>query len=339
MAKKVVGELWVYSEIYDVDLPKKVLEELAEEQLRLDPEQAYEVDILFPCEELDAEEFYLFPISKTSPVSRGRKNLPEREIKREKMYDVLREQRDHVTEALKTAGINVWSSSIIGEEYLVCFVVIIFYIHEKEQNLGKKKSTECHMNSIMPSRKAFHENLIKALEILKEGQERQKREDDMEKAQKEQRTPNLVFAEALFLEIAQSMYPFDCEKALAHKEMLYKTAIQASDWPLHIKSRNNSDGAAPTIDENTKLDCPEYMMYTQHTTGGWNIEKIENLRAAQNNIVRHGYNLKETERIIILHNLKSVPYTLFKDSEEGLVKITLEEARGEKKLFLSWSYQ
>ena len=52
---------------------------------------------------------------------------------------------------------------------------------------------------------------------------------------------------------------------------------------------------------------------------------------------RHGYNLKGTERIVVLHNAKVVSYTLFKETEEGLVAVTPEEARGEKKLFLSWN--
>ena len=337
--KDLVGGLMVYSTIYDVDLPAKILQEMEREKLNLDLGQSYDVDVLFDTKVFELDEFYSFNVTKPRPAPRGRKKLSESEKKKEKMYEILSEQLDNVIGALKAAGISIRNSAIIGEEHITTFFVDVnFYSLEPEPEVkGKRKSPMGHVNTIMPSRKNFYKNLAEALNMLKEAQDRRIKEEEMEKVQKEQHTPNWYLAEELFSEIAQSMYPFDYEKAVAHKEILYKTAIQVSDWPLHIKSKNKTDGDVPSIDKNTKLDCPEYMMYTQYTTGSWSVEKIENLKVAQNNIVRHGYNLKGTERIVVLHNLKSVPYTLFKETEEGLVAVAPEEAQGEKKLFLSWN--
>lgn len=336
--KEVVGELLVYSTIYDEELPTKVLEEMASEQLHLDPEQNYHVDILFASSVYEREEFYSFTVSKPSPVLRGRKKLSEHEIKKEKMYDILSEQRDNVTKALEAAGINVWSSSIIGEERQVSFFVeIIFYSLVPEPEVkGKRKSTEAHVNCVMPSREAFYKNLEKACEIIEEARARRLKEEEKEKEQREQHIPNWFLAEELFSEIAQSMYPSDYDKAILHKEMLYKTEIQVSDWPLQIKSGVKTKDDA-FIDKDTRLDCPEYMIYTQYASGKWSIEKTESLKTAQATIVRHGYNLKSIDRIVVLHHLKSVPYTLFKETDEGLVMITPEEAQGQKKLYLSWN--
>ena len=66
------------------------------------------------------------------------------------------------------------------------------------------------------------------------------------------------------------------------------------------------------------------------------MEKVPNLKAAQSIITKSGYNFKKTANIIVLHNLQPVPFTLFEETEEGLVQISREEAIGKKKLMLSW---
>ena len=53
-------------------------------------------------------------------------------------------------------------------------------------------------------------------------------------------------------------------------------------------------------------------------------------------ITKEGFNKKQTETIIVLHNLRPVPYALHIETEDGLRPISTEEARGNKKLFESW---
>ena len=201
MAKgKRVGLFLVYSTIYDVDMPKKVLEEMAEEKLEIDSEQSYDVEILFDAHAYETEEFYTFLVSKERPVFGGRKKLSESEKKKEKMYNILGEQRENVVKALETTGIRVHDSAIIGEEYLVsCFVGIAIYLHEEEKREEGKKKVEAYITSVMPSRKRFFENLEKG---VKEFNESMLRKNQWEEQAKEQHTPHLTPAEALFSEIA-----------------------------------------------------------------------------------------------------------------------------------------
>ena len=53
-------------------------------------------------------------------------------------------------------------------------------------------------------------------------------------------------------------------------------------------------------------------------------------------IAKEGFNKKQTEAIVVLHDLESVPYALHIETEDGLRPVSTEEARGNKKLFASW---
>ncbi len=337
--------LLIKSKIYDSALPTKVRKELEEhmelELLKIDPNKSYRVDVLFDAHVYETDdEFYSFPITRGTPALRqGRKKLTESEIKREKVHAVLSEQLDGIIEVLEAAGMYVEYAYISGEECFVSDSVwVLIHLLEPEQDPGQKKNqSKAKCRCIMPSRSGFYRNLAKAGEMVREWRKREQESEEQEKNERRQHTPHFVCAEELFTEIAQAVHPSDCAQSTLYKEMLYKTAVQTSDWPLTIKSRRIKTDDNTSIDKDTKFDCPEYMIYTQQTTGEWSIEKIGNLISAQDVIVKHGYNLKTTGCIVVLHHVKTVPYTLFKNTAEGLVMVTPEEARGEKKLFLSWN--
>lgn len=333
--------LLIKSKIYDSALPTKVRKELEEhmelELLKIDPNKSYRVDVLFDAHVYETDdEFYSFPITRGTPALRqGRKKLTESEIKREKVHAVLSEQLDGIIEVLEAAGMSVQYAYISGEE---CFVTdsvwVLIHSLEPEQDPGqKKKQSKVKCQCIMPSREGFYQNLEKAVKELEESRLQRKK---WEERAKEERTPNLVQAEALFAEIAKAMYPSDDDQAILYKDMLYKTAVQISEWPFQLKSGAKTEKNS-SINEKTKLDCPEYVIFTQYMTGEWSINPTANLKTAQQAIVKHGYNLNRTDRIIVIHQLKAVPYTLFKETDEGLVMISPEDARGQKKLHLFWN--
>lgn len=87
----------------------------------------------------------------------------------------------------------------------------------------------------------------------------------------------------------------------------------------------------------TKIDCPEYLIFRQTSGGSWNIKKIEDLQSANQLITKDGPNKKRYKTIIVLHNAKVVPYTLFAETDDGILPVTPEEARAYKKLLLSWN--
>lgn len=338
--KELVGFFLIKTKIYDIELATKVREEL-ELFLKyglvdINPGQKYEVEILFDAHVYETDdEFYSFPISKEKDVirRRGRKHVPESEIKKNKIYNVLSEQLNNVKKVFEDAGIDIPYINIIGEEHFTANSVWVnVYTYKTEQKAGKQ-TPNAYIRNIMPSREAFYKNLEEAGKwVLEQQSRRQKIEEQI----KLQNVSDFVRAEELFAKIARAIYPTDCKAAILHEEMLYNTAIQVSDEPLWIKSKSKKD-AGDSLDKAAKIDCPEYVIYTQYTTGEWSIKKIEDLKAARESIVKHGYNLKKTCRMIVLHNLKVVPYTLYKETDEGLVKVTAKEAQGQKKLHLSWN--
>lgn len=336
--KEFAGSYLVHSTIYDVDLPAELLKEILytmfETEKLLDVEQEYRLDILFDCRVYECDEFYSFPLSKHRPLPRGRRKLSEDELKEEMIGYILSEQLDNVKDALKKSGINVRYSYIVGEDdFSPHFVEFVFHSLENEPGV---KYIEARASVIMPSRSGFYKNLEKSAKDYEERKLHEQQRKEIEEKLRAQHVPNWFSAEELFSKIAQSLYPSDGDKAIQHKEMLYKTAIQISGWPLQLKSKGKTEGDA-LIDKDTKLDCPEYILYIQQTTGEWRIEKTEDLKSAQQRILKNGYNLKTTSRIVVLHNLQAVPYTLFKETDEGLVVVTPEEAQGQKKLHLSWN--
>ena len=108
-----------------------------------------------------------------------------------------------------------------------------------------------------------------------------------------------------------------------------------SDWPLHICSKTDKNTES-TIDVSTSLDCSEYMLFHRYQGGCWELKSITDLKDAKRIITKDGFNRKQTEAIIVLHNLEPVPYTLHIEIEDGLRPVSAEEARGNKKLFVSW---
>lgn len=80
----------------------------------------------------------------------------------------------------------------------------------------------------------------------------------------------------------------------------------------------------------------QYIIFHLNHDGNWRLEKLENLRAAQYIIAKEGFRRKRTQAIIVLKDLKKVPYALFADTEDGLIPVSSNEAHGYKKLLVNW---
>ena len=61
------------------------------------------------------------------------------------------------------------------------------------------------------------------------------------------------------------------------------------------------------------------------------------IESANQLITKDGPNKKRYKTIIVLHNAKVVPYTLFAETDDGILPVMPEEARAYKKLLLSWN--
>lgn len=106
-----------------------------------------------------------------------------------------------------------------------------------------------------------------------------------------------------------------------------------SDWPLEIAFVKKPE---KPMTEDFEIDCPEFLLYHEHTNGTWTLKKVNTLAAAQAEITKQGYNLKTTARMAVLHRLKPLGFNLFADTGEGLVKVKKQEAANKKNLNLSW---
>ena len=331
--REIVRQFSIDAVIYDPDLPSKAAQALSADMIEVSPEQCFDMDVVFDRHVYQNADFYRFPLTKESLHPKGHEPKSKEEKLKQRMYDILSEQLDHVKQALGDLKVKIGSTAIIGDECPPNIVVITLYHHEEEEEQkGKKKKTVYSTNSIMPDRPALTERFAKFMaEYLID----KIHEDNIKEYRKSQHTPNLVPAEKVFDVIAKTLCADNLDVIPEIKQRIYKTANVADDWPLRIVSATSATIENP-VNPDTDLDCPEFMVYKQMTDGAWSLEKTENLKSAQMIITKNGFNQKRTQAIVVLHNLNPVPYKLFQETEEGLVELSPDEARGQKKLYVSW---
>lgn len=333
MNKRIVlKEFTVEAEIFDVDLPAKVAKVLTSDRFAPEPDLYYDVDIVFDKGVYKKAEFYQYPIpEKKMPKDTSRRYSEQDRIK-DIIYAVLSSQLDATKKAITDLGFLIGSATIIGDVHDTGVTVVIYESEKPEPVKGRKKPTQIHVNSIMPDRPFLQERMAK---LLADMVLQQIREDDLKEIKRKAHTPNWISADAMFAAVSTACIPDNAEKAQALKSKLLKDAEMKSDWPLHICSKTDKNTES-TIDDSTSLDCSDYMLFQRYQGGRWELKSITDLKDAKRIITKDGFNRKQTEAIIVLHDLEPVPYTLHTETEDGLRPVSAEEARGNKKLFVSW---
>ena len=245
---------------------------------------------------------------------------------------MLAEQLHNVTTAMEELGFRFGLTGIVGEDMENGVVEVILYREPPIELPKGKRKANFRTNTIMPDRPFIYEQMAKTLVDLYLKQER---EGKIKKLEKQRHVANWVSAGKLFSTIAESLHS---ESAVIAdiKNKLIAEALMESEWPLSIRSRTKND-TAETVTAETNLDCPEYLIFRLTDGGSWDMKKIENLQAAQQLIVKHGFKSKRFKSIVVIHNKEVVPYTLFAEADDGITQVTPEEAHGYKKLFVSWS--
>lgn len=332
--REIARQFSIDTVIYDPDLSTKAAKAFSADMIEVSPEQCFDMDVVFDRHVYQNADFYRFPLTKESLHPKGHEPKSKEEKLKQRMYDILSEQLDRVKQALGDLKVKFGSAAIIGDECPPNVVVITLYHHEEEEDQkGKKKKTVHSTNSIMPDRPALTERFAKFMaEYLVD----KLREENIKEYRKSLHNPNFVPAEKIFDVIAKALCADKLNVIPEIKQRIYKTANIAEDWPLRIVSKTAATIENP-VKPDTVIDCPEFMIYKQMTDGTWSLEKTENLKSAQMIITKNGFNLKRTQAIVVLHNLSPVPYKLFQETEEGLVELSPDEARGHKKLHVSWN--
>ena len=327
--REIIRDFSIPTEIYDLELPKKILEKVKADMPALEENTILGLDIVFDMSVYQKVEFYQYPLSMEQKGPQPRR---EEEKAKQFIYDVLSEQLHKTIKELEEIGLSFGFTAIIGDEEIGKNVQVTLYKQEPIQVPKGKRKTNFKVNTITPDRPFIHKQLAKALadhfwKEFKEGR--------LLEMEKQLHKENWVTADKLFSEIAKALQneTEDIEKT---KAKLIAEAIVESDFPLFITSRTRNDTAAVMAPE-TKIDCPEYLIFRQTSGGGWNIKKIEDLQSANQLITKDGPNKKRYKTIIVLHNAKVVPYTLFAETDDGILPVMPEEARAYKKLLLSWN--
>ena len=319
--RKLVRQFTLDTEIYDVELPQKVLSVLQAEPLETDPRFYYSMSVVFDKAVYQTLEFFQFPLEKmppSPPKRRGR--TTEQDQLRERLSAILSQQLSMVSSAVEEIGINLSNRTIIGDDLEQPHQVNLEFYEEKEKEYDKKGRLKqgTTVNSII---------MKKAAELIV----KMAMEKATEAARKEQEqashTLHMVPAMELFTAAAKAILLDHRKKTdedvIALADQLRLHAEIKSDWPLEIAFVKKPE---KPMTEDFEIDCPEFLLYHEHTNGTWTLKKVNTLAAAQAEITKRGYNLKTTARMAVLHRLKPLGFSLFADTGEGLVKVKKQEA-------------
>lgn len=333
MDKRVVlKEFTVETEIFHTDLPEKVAKVITGDGFAPEPDLYYDVDIVFDKGVYNKAEFYQYPIPENKIPKETSRRYSEQDRIKDTIYAVLSSQLHVTKKAITDLGFLIGSATIIGDVHDAGVTVIIYESKKPEPAKGRRQPTQFHVNSIMPDRPFLQEQMAK---LLADMVMQKIREDGLKEIKRKAHTPNWISADVVFTAISTACISDNTEEAQMLKIKLLKDAEMESDWPLHIHSKTDKN-AESTIDNSTSLDCSDYMLFQRYQGGRWELKSITDLKDAKRIITKDGFNRKQTEAIIVLHNLKPVPYALHIETEDGLRPVSVEEARGNKKLFVSW---
>ena len=329
--QEVIRHFSIPAEIYDLDLPQKILELLTADMPSVTEEFTYGLDLIFSKEVYKKLEFYQFPVTKEQ---KGPKPRTEDEKRKQIIYDVLAEQLQNVAGAMEELGLRFGLTGIIGEDMESGVVEVILYREPPIELPKGKRKANFRTNTIMPDRPFILEQMARTLVDLYLKQEK---EGKIKELEKQLHVANWVSARKLFSTIAEALHSETAVIADVKNKLISEALIE-SEWPLSVRSRTKND-TAEIVTVETNLDCPEYLIFRLADGGSWDMKKIENLQVAQQMIIKHGFKSKRFKSIVVIHNEKVVPYTLFAEADDGIIQVTPEEAHGYKKLFVNWNKQ
>lgn len=326
--REKIKEVVIDTKIYDPELPQKVVQALSGGIPKLDPNERLALDIVFSKTVYQQVEFYRYELTQDhkEPVPKT-----DREKARQMVYHVLGEQLDKVISALKEVGFEFGNTGIIGDDLEDEAVHIELYRQEASITGKGKRQTETNVRSVMPDRPYIVKTATE--HFARMFLEHMRKEEAIETAKKNH-TPNWVPAGEMFAAISIALAKEIDDTITADK--LIGKAYMSSDWPLHMRTRLRAD-QGDLITGDTPIDCPEYIVFHLNDGGSWELKKVDNLKAAQQAITKQGFHYKHTKAVIVLKDLKKVPYTLFAETDEGLLPVAPSEANDYKKLHVSWS--
>ena len=321
--RKLFCNFSIETPIYDVDLPNKILEKLNSLDLHPNPEYVYDFSVDFDVDIYLESEFYNFPVEEK----------PKDKEKTPTENDILGQQIHNIRDALKSFPIKFSTASIAGENVNGDINQVHCFIFEDPTKKKEKNAITCTL--VIPDRMAMFNNFIKAFEDIKKRQEKEEQTKTQEIAL---HTPEMKSVEEIFLALATAILEDHPDKSTSpvrlSREMILQGQI-VDDWPLEIRGHVKYEAKEKRVLDMGQIDCPEFLVYVK-SKSYWTLSKVPNLEAAKNTVLTKGYNYKDVEQVIVLHNLKNVKFKLYSRTRDEVEPISKRKAHAAKNLLLSW---
>ncbi len=322
--RKEITKFTIDAEIYDCDLPHKIYNEFKENIPQIDSDLYYNLDVTFDKKVYNKIEFYHYPLEERLETNSKSKLDANNEL----IYSILSEQLNKIVKEIESLGIEIGSAGIIGEQLTEPRIIVSLCEGDKKAYTKSGKPVK-HFKTlaIMPDRQSLME---KAIPVFAELIAELMKKEQLAKLNKAKHTPNMIKAQSVFNSLSKAL------KSKQADELLAQATIE-SDFPLRIKKGTKAEIQSNPIHKDTDLDCPEFMLFHEYTGGFWTFYEVDNLKTAKRIITKEGFNLKRTKDILVFQNQLLIPYTLFKETDEGLILLDKDSARGCKSLNLSWN--
>ena len=332
--------------IHDIELPIKVKEKLQELNLTVNPGKIYSVNVYFDMGAYSDPDFYVFPVTRPQWAAEKFEKLDDLGKKKQIIYDVLSAQLENICKEISLLQIKYSSARIIGENFGKAAHVelkIEEYASAKpmEEASGSKKSAKGGKIPVAYSIIPDSPFTIKsAAKLFAEYFSRQVREENIKKIEKAKHEPNMICAGKIFYALAAAIADeFPDKYSSSERERfaaeLCKQAQLKNDWPLEICYDGNTSVNNNALDENSEIDCPEYLIYIKKGSC-WTLKKVNDLDCAKRIILYDGYNKKSVDEVIVLHSLGHIRFNLFTEDNGEIKPVSKDEAHAAKKLYLSW---
>lgn len=321
--RKQLVQFKLEAEIYSIDLDQKIWDLIKNSCISPAANKVLECEVAFSKSVYSDPKFYQYPLSeKTLKLSR---NATNRLSQKEMIGHVFGEQIDKITSKMEENGIYLQVSSIIGKEMEQHYILITFLESEKEKTRTKKSATNYKVRNVMPDFEYIQEQYTQFMvEFIKK---------------KWQEMDHKSFAiEEKLLQPVSSMLFFDAianaisAGATITGEYLLKQAHIETEWPLVIRSKSKYDMITEIGDT---IYCPPMVAFAYYKDSSWKISQVADKKEAKA-FITYNFSHSHASEVVILNDLKVVPYSLFCTSEEGIEAISKADASKHKGLLVSW---
>ena len=257
---------------------------------------------------------------------------------KDRIGHALSKQLKNIGSRFTALGYDVKNFFITGELFEEKDQIVISLFEGEAKEFDKKgKPTGFKVYSIVPSAPGL--NKIIAETLAQMALER-KKEKLLEEKKRAEHVPNNADVSTLFELIACGVY-MDQRLTKENEEALVQETAASmmtcftvhKEWPLEMSGHigGKSQGEC-TIQQ---VDYSEWMVYSQEKEGIWSLKAAESADEAMK-VIERDIVKKSTEKVVVLHHLIPVPYSLMAHGKLGFSLIEKKDAPQHKHVQVVW---